>query len=176
MNCVRSGTWARNKWMLFNFEHESRVVPPHNCFVIASAPWKPHYRYLMYSFSCVLSASKFDYQFTFHSNNNHLKNHVCCLHNPSPLLRPSRFLSGPKVEGSNKEQSSSAMSEVNHWRKHFNIFLGDFFIILWRAGAQMMILWTDMEPWKGENVEKGFAFIAPRFNSRKELMLFWGLI
>lgn len=101
--------------------------------------------------------SKFNYQFTFQSNNNHLKNHVCCLHKPLLVYCPSRMKERKKKKGSNKEQSS-AMSEVNHWRKHFNIFLfsrGNFFsslfIILQRAGVQMMILWTDIEGkrWKG---------------------------
>lgn len=64
------------------------------------------------------------------------------------------------------------MSEVNHWRKHFNIFLVDFFYYFMAQRAQMMILWTDMDEngeKEGKNVEKGFAFIAP-FNSHKNAL------
>lgn len=75
--------------------HKPHLTPSafHNCFIVCPLPVAPVY--LMYSFSCAFfflfffSSSKFNYQFTFHSNNNHLKNHVCCLQSPSRVGGPS---------------------------------------------------------------------------------------
>lgn len=91
-----------------------------------------------------------------------LKNPVSCLHKPRclyctlPSSCPSRDAKTKtrKKRGSHKEQSS-AMSEVNHWRKHFNIFFSGIFLLFYSARG--LKWWFYGLTWKGE-CWKGICF------------------